>query len=120
MPAHVSPEARTVILMPRPRLFHARLSRLAPAALALVATGAATVSLAAESQPNATMRMPSWVESLGQSEAVAASGSEPALEAIVPVARPNVGGKPAPRNTQSDAPVARRPDPGELYPGGGA
>ncbi len=111
MPAHVSPEARTVILMPRPRLFHARLSRLAPATLALVATGAATVSLAAESQPNAAMRMPSWVESLGQSEAETVSGNESALEAIVPVGRPSVGGKPAPRNTQSEAPVTRRPAP---------
>ena len=111
MPAHVSPEARTVILMPRPRSFHACLSRLAPAALALVASGATTVSLAAESQPNAAMRMPSWVESLGQSEAEAATGSEPALEAIVPVARPSVGGKAAPRNTQHDAPVASRPAP---------
>jgi len=104
-PALVSLEARTVILTPRPRLSH-----LLSASITLVVVGNVPCGLAAEPQAERTMRMPSWVESMAEPVEQDQS-TEPALEAIVPVARPSIGGKPTTQNSRTSRPATQRPQP---------
>lgn len=73
-------------------------ARLLPATCVLVAAGLTTPGGAAEPRSSTPMRVPAWVQSIGEStddqnRQAGAEANTPPIEAIVPVVRPNVGGK---------------------------